>query len=234
MQVRLKVTSGANAGKEVLVPVSKFFIGRDPQCHLRPKSDAISRHHCALLITETQVAVRDFGSKNGTHINGERVQDICMIRPGDVLRVGPLEFQVNFQPPVTVKRPAVQSVKEVADRTAEPAAQMDDTSVADWIMEADEDAKDDETATVPETRMYRMDETERVALDTAAQDTAGEDTTSTQDTQAVEETQTGEDTEVKKRPKKKKPGKLPKQKTDASGDSRTAANDALRKYFNRS
>ena len=95
MQVKLKVTSGANAGKEVLIPVNKFFIGRDPQCHLRPKSDAISRHHCAILVTETQVAIRDFNSKNGVHVNGVRIQDICILKPGDVLRIGPLEFEVK-------------------------------------------------------------------------------------------------------------------------------------------
>ena len=50
MEVSLKVVVGANAGKELKVPGPKFFIGRAEDCHLRPKSDLISRHHCVLLI----------------------------------------------------------------------------------------------------------------------------------------------------------------------------------------
>ncbi len=74
MQVKLIVTQGKNAGQEVPVPGPKFFIGRAEDCDLRPQSDLISRHHCALLVEDGYVAVRDFGSKNGTFVNDQRVK----------------------------------------------------------------------------------------------------------------------------------------------------------------
>ena len=73
MEVKLIVLHGKSAGKEVPVPGPKFFIGRAEDCHLRPQSDAVSRHHCAVLVEDGFVSVRDFGSKNGTFVNGERL-----------------------------------------------------------------------------------------------------------------------------------------------------------------
>ena len=70
MKISLSVaTPGKWIGK--IIPISQwpFVIGRDPGCHLRPASAAISLRHCALLIREQKAYVRDFNSTNGTYIN---------------------------------------------------------------------------------------------------------------------------------------------------------------------
>ncbi|MBI2477325.1 MAG: FHA domain-containing protein [Planctomycetia bacterium] len=69
MQVKLKVLAGKNSGKELPVPVKRFLIGRGDDCHMRPKSEAISRNHCAILINddEDEVIIRDLNSRNGTY-----------------------------------------------------------------------------------------------------------------------------------------------------------------------
>ena len=222
MQVRLKVMHGVNAGKEILVPGNKFFIGRGPECHLRPKSDAISRHHCALLITATQVAVRDFGSKNGTYVNDQRVQDIGLVRPGDVLRVGPLVFEINYQPQ-EVPAPQIPNVNEVASKTG---GNKEDWDVTDWLND-DDDSQVKREIAEPETRQFRLDETDRVMLDSSETTTTNN---SANETTAAEPAK--EDT-AEKKSKKAKPGKLPKVKSVNSADSRSAADEALRRYFNR-
>lgn len=94
MEVRLKVLVGPNAGRELPVAGPKFLVGRAEDCQLRPKSDLISRHHCAILIEEALVTVRDFGSKNGTVVNGSRVRGEIELKNGDKLTIGPLEFEV--------------------------------------------------------------------------------------------------------------------------------------------
>ena len=73
MQVKLKVLVGKNEGKEIAVPVKRFLIGRADDCHMRPKSDAISRNHCVILTKEDRVVLRDLNSRNGTFVNGERI-----------------------------------------------------------------------------------------------------------------------------------------------------------------
>src|SRR5688500_18645287 len=93
LQVNLKVLVGGNTGKEIPVPVSRFLIGRSDECHLRPKSDAISRNHCAILIHDDEVAIRDLNSRNGTFLNDERVKGDQPVHTGDKLRIGRLEFE---------------------------------------------------------------------------------------------------------------------------------------------
>ncbi|MCL2118961.1 MAG: FHA domain-containing protein [Planctomycetaceae bacterium] len=158
MDVKLVVSSGSRAGQAISINVPKFFIGRAEDCHLKPKSELISRYHCAIISEEGgYVAVRDMQSKNGVYINGERVFGEKEVKTGDKIVVGPLEF--HFQISVSVqgeKKPKVESVKEAVVRTVEVALQPavaaqevkagggDD--VTDWLMGDDDEVM--ETATV--------------------------------------------------------------------------------------
>ena len=96
MDLKLRVLEGKNAGQEISVQGKKFFVGRAEDCHLRPGSDLISRHHCVLLIEDGYLAVRDFGSKNGTYVNEERVVGERELKAGDHLTIGPLHFEVHI------------------------------------------------------------------------------------------------------------------------------------------
>src|SRR6185295_4154930 len=104
MDLKLRVVEGKNAGQEISVPGSKFFIGRSEDCQLRPGSDLISRHHCVLLVEEGYVGVRDFGSKNGTYVNDERVVGERELKAGDRLSVGPLRFEVHLAHGLAAKK----------------------------------------------------------------------------------------------------------------------------------
>src|ERR1700677_2094357 len=94
MEMKLRVDSGKNAGQEVRVPGKKFLIGRGDDCHLRSASDMVSRHHCELTVDDSYAAVRDLGSKNGTFVNDEQITGEVKLKPGDKLKVGPLQFEV--------------------------------------------------------------------------------------------------------------------------------------------
>jgi len=95
--VQLVVASGNRAGQIVPVLGEKFIIGRAEDCHMRSKSELISRYHCAILIGE-EVVVRDLGSKNGVRLNGTKVNAEHKLENGDKLVVGPLEFFVHIVP----------------------------------------------------------------------------------------------------------------------------------------
>lgn len=123
MEVKLRVLEGTNAGQEILLPVKKFFIGRAEECHLRPQSDLISRDHCAIVVEDAQVWINDFGSKNGTFVNGERVRREAPLKNGDRLRVGPLEFEILLSTSVGgAKRPPVRDMKEAVARVAQSSS----------------------------------------------------------------------------------------------------------------
>jgi pSer/pThr/pTyr-binding forkhead associated (FHA) protein len=215
MEVRLKVLVGKNSGQELNIPGPRFFIGRAEDCQLRPRSDLISRHHCVLLIEEGFLAIRDFGSKNGTIVNGQRIVGERELKPGDRLTIGPLEFEVLVPTPApTKKRPKVESVKEAAARTAEghgAQGDADNMDVSEWIGDA---ASGDSKVLDAETRVIHMNETGEI--DVGRADVGKTDVSA--------KSASGGKTQ---------PGKLPPISKGNSGDSRTAAADVLNKFFKR-
>jgi pSer/pThr/pTyr-binding forkhead associated (FHA) protein len=54
----------------------------------------VSRVHCHLSATETELSIEDLRSTNGTFVNGQRVQQSAL-RDGDRVRVGRLELAVS-------------------------------------------------------------------------------------------------------------------------------------------
>ena len=223
MLVRLKILHGSNAGKEIKIPLPKCVIGRGDDCHLRPQSDAVSRHHCAIIATDNEVVVRDLSSRNGTFVNGERVGEEAVLLSGDILRVGPLEFEMLIeQTAAKIKRPKVSDIKEAVARTAEgggSAATGDLGEVEDWLDEGDLAARQRKVLD-PDTRQFRLDETSHSEAPEGQGEQATTDTKSMQPEEA-------------KRPAKKAPGKLPPRPSTSSKDSREAAADMLKKFFNR-
>ncbi|MEZ6141649.1 MAG: FHA domain-containing protein [Zavarzinella sp.] len=93
MKLNLIVADGVHAGKVIPVLTGEFLIGRDPQCQLRPASPAISKQHCGFFVREEGVFVRDFGSTNGTFVNGEQIAGEREIKEDDLVKVGPLAFK---------------------------------------------------------------------------------------------------------------------------------------------
>jgi predicted component of type VI protein secretion system len=207
MHVMLKILQGSKQGKEVKIPTPKCLIGRGEDCHLRPQSEAISRRHCVILTTENEVVVRDLSSRNGTFVNDEQVKEEAVLLHGDVLRVGPLQFEID--------------IKEAVARTAEGSG-INSTSdlgdVTQWLDEADSAEKSRRTA--PETRQFRLDETV-VPSDSDVQP------------EAAAAAASGAGSATMKRPEKSQPGKLPPRPTTNKADSREAAADMLKKFFNR-
>jgi len=104
MGVQLIVAGGNRVGQVIPVATEKFIIGRAVDCHLRPSSELISRYHCALLV-DTEVVVRDLGSRNGVRLNGERISADQKVNNGDRLGIGPLEFFVSISDDETLTGP---------------------------------------------------------------------------------------------------------------------------------
>jgi predicted component of type VI protein secretion system len=98
MKVSLVVASGAHQGKVIPLTGPQFLIGRDPQCHLRPASQAISKRHCGVLVRDGKVYVKDYGSTNGTMVNEVLIKDTEIVVPdGSSLKLGPLDFIIHIE-----------------------------------------------------------------------------------------------------------------------------------------
>ena len=77
-KVTLTITSGNLKGREFTFDTrTTCIIGRAKDCYPKIPDDekhrTISRYHCLLDINPPDIRVRDFGSKNGTFVNGEKI-----------------------------------------------------------------------------------------------------------------------------------------------------------------
>lgn len=97
MALVLRVRSEHGRGRELNIRRNKFLIGRAEDCHLRPNNTDVSRHHCVVLTDPWGVTVRDLDTPNGTFVNGCRVTGPVELNSGDILKVGPLLFEVEIR-----------------------------------------------------------------------------------------------------------------------------------------
>jgi pSer/pThr/pTyr-binding forkhead associated (FHA) protein len=134
MEVKLVVALGKSAGKEVRVVGPRFLIGRAGDCHLRPRNELVSRRHCEICVENGLVAVRDLGSKNGTFVNGERIQGERELNNGDRLNICDLEFEVQLVVSAQGEgKPEVASVQETAAETAPADVDDEELDLDRWL-----------------------------------------------------------------------------------------------------
>ncbi|MEZ4226881.1 MAG: FHA domain-containing protein [Polyangiaceae bacterium] len=63
-------------------------IGRSAYCTIVLSNELASRQHCALKAESEGLMVTDLGSRNGTYVNGERIDGSHLLKPGDLIRIG--------------------------------------------------------------------------------------------------------------------------------------------------
>jgi predicted component of type VI protein secretion system len=151
MKLSLVVNQGKTEGKEVPIRLNQFLIGRDPECHLRPASPLVSKRHCAVLVRNGKVYLRDFESTNGTIVNGQPLKGETELQDGDQFSIGPLGFRVKLSAtaaptPIPPPAPTPTSAAVPATVTAElvpteptpkprtKSASNDEDAVADLLL----------------------------------------------------------------------------------------------------
>jgi pSer/pThr/pTyr-binding forkhead associated (FHA) protein len=228
MQVKFKLLKGSHAGKEVKLPTPKCLSGRNDDCHLKPQSEAVSRRHCVIITTDSEVMIRDLNSRNGTIVNGEKITGDTVLLNGDNVKVGPLEFEMMIEHTAArIKKPKVSDIKDAATRIVQTNASSSSQDLSDvtaWLDEADVKAR-------TETRQFRVDDTSTGTVSEVVAEQAPEVMKEVVDKN--QETAELKPEETGKRPDKKPVGKLPPRQIAQAKDSREAASDMLKKLFNR-
>jgi eukaryotic-like serine/threonine-protein kinase len=147
-RVTLQVLRGPLKGQDfVFEERTMCIVGRAKDCHPyipTPKGQhSISRHHCLLDINPPDIRIRDFGSLNGTFVNGKKIGqrqkhqsphevDVsgfaeCDLKDGDRVRLGKTVLRVSVLAPtlretflpVPVRPPETEI--ESADHGSPPA-----------------------------------------------------------------------------------------------------------------
>lgn len=102
---RLFVIHGSATTDCVTIPLP-CLIGRGRESDLSVDSLVVSRNHCRLDLIDGKVFITDLGSRNGTLVNDQFIP--CNIpfelNNQSVFSIGPLTFQLEFQPTEVVRR----------------------------------------------------------------------------------------------------------------------------------
>jgi serine/threonine-protein kinase len=98
MRIVLTVTDGPHAGKAFsFTGHDTLLVGRSEEAHFRLSEEDLyfSRNHFLVEANPPQCCLLDMNSRNGTYVNGERV-DRCELREGDEIQAGRTIIRVTF------------------------------------------------------------------------------------------------------------------------------------------
>lgn len=84
-------------GDPIALMEEVIVLGRGRDCGIRLKYSTVSTEHCRLTFRDGHWSVCDLGSRNGIRINGQPATEDWLM-PGDILSVGKLRFEIDYQP----------------------------------------------------------------------------------------------------------------------------------------
>ncbi|HNQ74341.1 MAG TPA: FHA domain-containing protein [Verrucomicrobiota bacterium] len=94
---KLIILSQDMAGRSHELAVDKTTIGRMDDNTFAIAESSVSSHHCEVYLRGQDVVVNDLNSTNGTFINGTRVTEATVLKPGQILRLGQVELRLEVE-----------------------------------------------------------------------------------------------------------------------------------------
>jgi pSer/pThr/pTyr-binding forkhead associated (FHA) protein len=127
MAANLVFLSSSGDQKVFPLPSTVTVIGRRRNCDLRIPLDSISKRHCQISLEGDSLKIRDLGSRNGTFLNGKRVEEETA-KAGDFIQVGPVLFalQIDGLPATIVAPSAAKGKKAGKPAKAKPKADTEE------------------------------------------------------------------------------------------------------------
>ena len=75
--------------REIALRPGENVIGRDDGAALWIDDSLVSRRHARILVDPTEAVLEDLGSKNGTLLNGQRIDSPAKLADEDLITIGP-------------------------------------------------------------------------------------------------------------------------------------------------
>ena len=115
-RVMVRVTRGADAGKEVELGADEVRVGTHPSNQLALSDPTVSRFHLRLRGDERGVRAIDSDSANGTRVGGLRVRDVY-VGDGMVIELGDTALELATVAPGEVELPGDEVFGELVGRS---------------------------------------------------------------------------------------------------------------------
>jgi predicted component of type VI protein secretion system len=95
---KLHFTTGEFDGTVYGLTLEKTSVGRSHTNTLVIGDRFVSAKHCDILVNGSEVIVRDLGSRNGTIVNGRRLQNQqCGVKSGHIIAFGSVQARLEIE-----------------------------------------------------------------------------------------------------------------------------------------
>jgi two-component system response regulator AtoC len=105
----LVVVEESSSFPRALPSSGQFLIGRGAEADLQLSAPGASRRHAIITMAEGEVRIRDLGSRNGTQVNGQRVEGEQLLFAGDTITIGTAAIIVYLAPAPASRPPPVDA-----------------------------------------------------------------------------------------------------------------------------
>lgn len=92
---KLVVLSEGMTGRSHDLTQPMITIGRLEDNVFQIPEPSVSSHHCEVHLRGGDVVIKDLNSTNGTFINGQKVTDEAIAKPGQIIRFGQVEVRLE-------------------------------------------------------------------------------------------------------------------------------------------
>ncbi len=89
----LRVVQGSRMGELHELVSDRLVLGRHPSCEVVLENAVISRQHARMLRQGDSYVIEDLGSRNGTFVNGEKVNGLQLVKENDRIRICDIVLQ---------------------------------------------------------------------------------------------------------------------------------------------
>lgn len=114
MDARIWVSSGAEAPRSMALGDAVTIVGRSPEAGIQLEDEAVSWNHLEIERRGEVLMATDLDSRNGTALNGERLDRPRRLRNGNTLIVGGHRLEVAVGPATPVGATVPSSGPSVA------------------------------------------------------------------------------------------------------------------------
>jgi DNA-binding winged helix-turn-helix (wHTH) protein len=83
------------AGRRYALSAGPNVVGRDPAAAIPIDHVSVSRRHAQVSLSGGGATIQDLGSRNGTYLNGRRLETAAALKDGDVIRLGSVTIVVE-------------------------------------------------------------------------------------------------------------------------------------------
>jgi len=90
--MHLRYINKVGIPKDIELTGEPISIGRSREADIPLLDDKVSRVHCGIRLSEGEFYLKDLKARNGTFVNGKRVEDTIQLKEGDRIQIGSTIF----------------------------------------------------------------------------------------------------------------------------------------------